>query len=139
MCARETAPPLAGACVVFIRIRQFFLELPSWAADGPCESRSADFLAMRPRQQATKPVATSINASCCSIAEVGSDGSTVQNHRLSRGMDSAHLDRYGRLGGLIMVVYPLSAVEERLVWWVSRIAPVMAIAVIGFLGVITVV
>ncbi len=37
----------------------------------------------------------------------------------------------------MMVIYPLSAVEERLVWWVSRIAPVMAIAVIGFLGAIS--
>ena len=53
-------------------------------------------------------------------------------------MDSAHLDRHGRLGGLIVVIYPLTAVEERLVWWVSWIAPVMAIAVIGFLGAISV-
>lgn len=53
-------------------------------------------------------------------------------------MDSAHLDWHGRLGGLIVVIYPLTAVEERLVWWVSWIAPVMAIAVIGFLGAISV-
>lgn len=39
----------------FCRIFEFFLESFSWRADGHCESRSADFLAMRPRSQAKKP------------------------------------------------------------------------------------
>ena len=36
-----------------------------------------------------------------------------------------------------MVVYPLSAIEDKAIWWASRIVPAVAAAIIVFLGAVS--
>ena len=36
------------------------------------------------------------------------------------------------------MVYPLTMTEERMIRWVSRVVPIVAITIIGFLGALSV-